>query len=160
MALISVSFITWNDVNPRHAHRPCVQGLRRCSAELGISWLYLGAVELSSAEPWFVPFSKREGSGRKFEQSFNTELSGFLENVWDKRARSVKNSAQHCQELSAGRRGGGGLAVIPQITAAGLNVQIYWEVILVQSVLPVTVFNPVQVNNKLFLHLKNSHLDI
>lgn len=62
-----------------------------------------------------------EESGRKFEQSVNAELSRFLDNVWDTRECSVKNSAQHCHKLSAA--GGRDLAVIPQIIAGGLNVQ-------------------------------------
>lgn len=64
--------------------------------------------------------SKMEGSGRGFEQSFSTELSRFLENVWETRACSVRNSAQRCHKLSAAA--GRALA---QITAAGLNVRIY-----------------------------------
>lgn len=53
-----------------------------------------------------------EESGRKFEPSFNTELSRFPDNVWDTRECSVKNSAQHWHKLStAGERD---LAVIPQ----------------------------------------------
>lgn len=64
---------------------------------------------------------KIEESGRKFEQSFNTELSRFLDNVWDTGECSVKNSAQHCHKLSAA--GGRDLAAIPQIVAGGLNVQ-------------------------------------
>lgn len=54
-----------------------------------------------------------EESRRKFEQSFNTELSRFLDNVWDTRELGVKNSAQHYHKLSAA--GGRDLAAIPQI---------------------------------------------
>lgn len=69
----------------------------------------LGAFE-SSALHCFGLCSLQKG--RKFEPSFNTELSRFLDNVWDTRECSVKNSAQHCHKLStAGERD---LAVIPQ----------------------------------------------
>lgn len=87
--------------------------MKYCFAEFEILWWYVW--ELLKFLPYTVlvcAFFKMEESGRKFEPSFNTELSRFLDNVWGTRECSVKNSAQHCHKLSTAEERD--LAVIPQ----------------------------------------------